>query len=289
MKAQALLACAAATVTAYSFFGCSSPEPTPSFEPGTVQTKVEQAAYPSGPFGVGKGSTIPNLTFIGYANAVAKSDSMQMIALGDFYNPHGRDAAYVPAAGEQDDRLNPPGSQYGEGQKKPTVLAISVSSVWCNPCNLESRCLLPVHQRIYGACGGGLFLQLQDGKDYGVPATPKELNTWAVKTYKEDFPTAIDPAGRLINTVAAQEAFPVNIIIDTTTMKIVESIAGIPDDKYWKLYETLLADPTCPSQTTECTTNADCAAIPGTTCSTTCPANAILCLKNTCQRSGCKQ
>ncbi|MFT3767055.1 MAG: hypothetical protein QM820_16275 [Minicystis sp.] len=288
MKAQALLACVAASVTVFSFFGCSSPEPPPKFDPGDVQTKAEQAAYPAGPFGIGIGSTIPNLSFVGYANAVANADSMQLIELGHFYNPHGRDASYAPASQAEDDRLFPAGSQYGEFAKKPTVLAISVSSVWCNPCNLESKCLLPVHQREYGACGGGLFLQLQDGPTYGKAATPQNLKTWAQKTYKEDFPTAIDPAGRLISSVATQEAFPVNIIIDTTTMKIVESVAGIPDSTYWHKYEKLLADPSCPSQHVECDTTADCADHPGTVCSTTCPANAILCIPHSCQPSLCK-
>lgn len=302
MKAQAFLACATVTMVTALFggVGCSTPavtsgnqqpdkqDPPPAFDPGAVQTTAEHTAYPAGPYGVGKGSIIPNYAFIGYANAMKDITSMQNIEFGHFYNPHGRDAAYQPAAGEQDDRLYPPGSQYGEGQPKPTVLSVDVASVWCGPCNAEAQCVLPVHRRVYGACGGGLFLQLQDGATPGKAATPINLKIWATKTYKEDWPVAIDPQERLISSVATQQAFPVNILIDTVTMKIIENIAGVPDAKYWKLYESLLADPTCPSKQPKCATNADCADQVGTTCSTACPANAITCVPNSCQASGCK-
>lgn len=285
MKPQTILACVG-TVTVLSFFGCSSeePKPPPDFVPGPVQTRAAQPEYPAGPYGVGKGSIIANYKFIGYANAVAKNDSMQEISLGDFYNPHGRDPAYQPASPAEDDRLFPPASQYGEGVKKPTVLQVTVSSVWCSPCNAEARCVLPAHYEKYSACGGGFFLQLQDGGTVGVPATPKNLYNWTVKSYKEEFPTAIDPAGRL-GALFAADAVPQNFIIDLATMQIVEVIAGVPDDKYWEKYESLLADPTCPSQQQKCTSNADCAT--GKTCTTTCAAGTILCVPGACQAPGC--
>jgi len=290
MKPQAILALAATSVALLSFFGCSTAEeppaskPPPEFVPGAVQTTTQPAAYPTGPYGVGKGSIIPNFAFIGYANAVAKNDTMQEIKLGDFYNPHGRDAAYQPASPAEDDRLYPAGSQYGEGKAKPTVLAIDVASVWCGPCNAEAKCVLPVLYERYSACNGGLFLQLQDGNTPGEAATPKNLYNWTVKQYKEDFPSAIDPAGRL-GALFAANAFPQNFIIDTATMEIVEVIAGVPDAAYWKKYESLLADPTCPAAQPTCTTNADCPT--GKYCSTTCPADPATCVIHTCQAAGC--
>lgn len=285
MKAHPFVACIAAGMTVLSFFGCKGADPTPSFNPGTVQTKSE-IFYPEGPFGVGEGSIIPNLSFIGYANAVADSTAMQQIQLGDFYNPHGRDATYQPKSPAEDDRLYPAGSQYGEGKPKPTVLAIDVASVWCGPCNAEAKCVLPVHEQRYTPCGGGLFLQLQDGPTVGKAATAKNLYNWTVKSYKEAFPSAIDPEGRIISTIATQEAFPTNILVDTTTMKIVKIVPGVPDDTYWNAYESLLADPSCPGKQPQCAADADCPT--GTTCSTTCPQNAILCRKGACQAAGCK-
>lgn len=284
MKALALLA--TASVAALTAFGCSSaePAPTPDFDPGAVQTKNVQAAYPAGPYGVGKGSILPNFSFVGFANAVEKNDSNQLIQMADFYNPHGKDSSYQPASAAEDDRLFPAGSPYGEGKPKPTVLAIDVASVWCGPCNLEAKCVLPVHHERYSACGGGLFLQLQDGGTPGVAATPKNLYNWAVKSYKEAFPTAIDPEGRL-GTLFAANAFPQNFIIDLTTMEIVEVLAGVPDKDYWDKYEALLPDPSCVAKQPTCTSDADCPT--SKYCSTTCPANAVSCIAGACQAAGC--
>jgi hypothetical protein len=288
MQACSLVVCG---LTAFALVGCSSPPPAPTpppaFNPGaTAQpAPAPQAAYPAGPYGVGVGSTVENLSFIGYANPVTSTKVMQEISVADFYNPHGRDKTYQPASPAEDDRLFPAGSQYGAGKSKPTVIAVDVASVWCGPCNAEARCSLPVRQQWYSACGGGLFLQLQDGPTVGTAATPKNLVNWAQKEYKEEFPVAIDPAERILSTIASQEAFPQNFILDTTNMKIVALVAGVPDATYWSSYEALLTDPTCPSKQKGCSADTDCAA--GTFCSTTCPANAITCLPNTCQASGC--
>lgn len=299
MKTKAILACITVGMTALAYSGCGSTEeppntntttatPPPAFEPGQLETKTELAVYPDGPYGVGKGSIIPNFAFIGFVNpteTAAKEDT-QVINLGDFYNPHGRDAAYVPESPDKDDRLFPAGSKYGEGKPKPTVLAIDVASVWCGPCKAEAQCVLPVHEHRYGPCGGGFMLQLQDGPVQGKAATPTHLYTWSNKTYKESFPAVIDPQGRLISTVATQEAFPQNILVDTTTMQIVEVIAGVPDTAYWKAYEKLLADPTCPSKQSTCASDADCPT--GKYCSVTCPANPVTCVAKACQSAGCK-
>ena len=297
MKTKAILAAITVGMTALSFFGCSADEtkqdppkadPPPAFEPGELQQRTELAAYPPGPYGIGKGSIIPNLSFIGFPNPLqtAAKEDTKVINLGDFYNPHGRDAAYVPASAEEDDRIFPKGSLYGEGKGKPTVLAIDVASVWCSPCKAEAQCVLPVLQHRYEACGGGFLLQLQDGPVYGKPATPTNLYTWTVKTYKESFPAVIDPQGRLIDTVATAAAFPQNILIDTTTMQIVEVIAGVPDSAYWKKYEKLLADPTCPAKQSTCESDSDCDT--GKYCSTTCPSNPATCILKSCQSAGCK-
>lgn len=291
MRREAIVACVALGVGTVGMTGCSSPvePPPPAFNPGTPEVKNLSVAYPAGPYGVGEGSTIEDLQFIGYVNAVANTKTMQVIGLGDFYNPHGTDATYKPASAAEDDRLFPPSSQYGEGKKKPTVLAFDMASVWCAPCNLESRCVTPVHQHRYEPCGGGFMLQLQDGATPGVAATPKNLFSWAASLYKENFPVAIDPSGRIINAYAEQQAFPQNYIIDTKTMKIMAKVAGIPDAAFWATYESLLADPSCPAKQSTCQSDADCAAFAGTSCSTTCPANAFTCIPNACQVPGCTQ
>lgn len=253
MRSRLTVTCVALTLGALGAIGvagCSSPvvePPPPAYNGGLGQAKGA-SSYAAGPYGVGKGSTIPNFDFIGYANAVTKSDTMQSISLGDFYNPHGRDASYKPASAAADDRKFPAGSQYGAGLPKPTVLAIDVASVWCGPCNLEAKCDIPGLHAQYAPCGGGFLLQLQDGPNPGTAAVPKNLHSWA-SGYAENFPTAIDPEARL-SALFSSDAFPGNFIVDLTTMKIVEIIAGVPDAAYWSQYEALLADPSCPAKQT---------------------------------------
>jgi len=273
-----------------SLLGCSTPaaEPTPKFDPGAPEPKNESTAYPAGPYGKGEGSIVENLSFIGYVNPVANTATMQRLQFADFYNPHAGDPTYKPASPAEDDRLFPPGSQYGEGTKKPTVIAFDMAAMWCPPCNEESRCVTPVREHRYTACGGGFFLELdQDVK--GNPAVPKNLFTWAAKEYPAHFPVAIDPGDRIIRDYADQGAFPQNYIIDTRTMKIVAKRAGVPDAKYWATYESLLEDPSCPSKQSQCASDADCTTdFPGTTCSLTCPPDAFTCIAKSCQKSGCK-
>ena len=215
----------------------------PTFPGGQGQDPIKPAAYPAGPYGISKGSIIANYQFVGYINSVVNNQTMQAIQLADFYNPHGRDPSYQPASPAEDDRLYPEGSPYGAGNKKPTVLALDVASVWCGPCNNEAKVELPPRYAKYAPCGGQFLLQLADGPTPGTPATPTHLYNWT-KKYVEDFPAVIDPSYKL-SALFKSDAFPANFIIDTTTMEIVEVISGVPSESYWAKYEQLLPDPSC--------------------------------------------
>jgi hypothetical protein len=204
------------------------------------------AAYPPGPYGTRRGSTIASYGFNGYVNATVDATRMQSLSLADFYNPHGRDATYSAPSPGQDDRLFPRGSQYGEGRPKPTVLAIAVAAMWCGPCNMEAQCELPELHAKYAPCGGQFLLQLADGPKPGITATPRNLLAWATR-YNENFPTAIDPSQSL-SAILEDGVFPGNMIIDTTTMKIAEVVEGVPDESYWRTFERLLDDRSCPSR-----------------------------------------
>lgn len=232
-------------VSALGLLGCSQ-SPLPSFDVPQGD-QVKSTLYPAGPYGVRKGSTIADYRLVGYANAAGSSGDMQPISLGDFYNPHGRDTGYRPACSAEDDRVFPAGSPYGEGKRKPTVLAIDVAAMWCGPCNYEAKCELPGRYARYSPCGGEILLQLVDGPVPNVAATQQNLYTWAVDEYKEAFPATIDPKPRR-NTIYAVDAFPQNVILDTSTMSVVEVVGGVPGEDYWTTYEGLLADPTCPAR-----------------------------------------
>lgn len=235
-----LLAFAALTATA----GCNDPANDandPDLRPAPLPAMVGKS-YPEGPYDVAKGAVIPNDSFSGFANAKADSSKLQTVALSDFYNPHAGDASYQPASPEEDDRLYPPGSPYGAGNKKPTALLIDVASVWCGPCNEEAKSVLPGLYAKYHPCGGEFLFQLAEGAMPGAPATEQNIRTWT-KVYKVDYPATFDP-GKQLRSLYSTGTFPDAVVIDTRTMKMVEVIQGVPDDAFWASYEALL-DPAC--------------------------------------------
>ncbi len=225
--------------------GCSSPAPTPV--PGFVDNTGQAAAaiaYPAGPYGVGVGSVIDNFDFLGFPDATVNASTRTPIKLSDFYNPHAFDKTYMPASPAEDDRLFPASSGYAmAGKAKPTVLLIDIACVWCVPCNEEAKTILPAQHALYSECGGEFLLDLHDSNTPGTTATFSNLTNWT-KSYKVNYPAVIDPEFRL-DALFSVSAFPNNVIVDTTTMKIVAKFAGeVP--------------PTACGDAGACTTDADC-------------------------------
>lgn len=200
----------------------------PTFPEGTGQDAHDTLAYPEGPYGVGKGSVLANYKFVGYANAMKVSDSLQSIQLAEFYNPTG-DGKYEA------------GSVFEVGTAKPKALLLTVSAVWCGPCNYEADQILPGLYAKYKPQGGEILLTLADGPTVGVAAKQKSLYNWTQK-YDVDYPASIDPTYKL-GALFEADAFPANIIVDARTMKIVEVISGAPEvgGSFWKTYEKVLA------------------------------------------------
>ena len=110
------------------------------------------------------------------------------------------------------------------------MLSLDVASVWCGPCNDEAMCVVPALHKRYAACGGQFMLQLADGPSQGVSAVPKDLVNWS-EAYGVNFPAAIDPEYKT-EVIWAAEAFPENILFDTTTMTILNRIAGVPPTQH---------------------------------------------------------
>jgi hypothetical protein len=244
MRSERILTCVTAAAMALMVGGCSQEEaaPVPGFVDSTGEAKSAEAAYPAGPYGVGLKSVVPNFAFVGYQNAAAGTSGMDLIQLSDFYNPHAHDPSYTPAAGEPDDRIFPATSHYLlAGKAKPTVLLLDVASVWCEPCNEEAHIMLPPLHALYSPCGGEFMLDLHDSDTPGDSATIKNLQNWT-KTYKVNYPSVIDPEYRL-DELFEQSAFPNNTIIDTTTMEVVQIIAGAE----YRLY--------CDMDGTDCSTS----------------------------------
>jgi hypothetical protein len=262
-------------VVAAMVSGCSSPAPAPAPAPQFTDTTGQAptvTSYPAGPYGVSVGSVVPDFEFLGYANALADASTRAPIHLSDFYNPHATDKTYLPASPDQDDRLFPATSGYAlAGKAKPTVLLVDIASVWCVPCNNDAKSVLPGLHAKYSPCGGEFFLDLHDSNTPGTTATFSNLTNWT-KTYKVNFPAVIDPAYKF-DALMQVDAFPNNIVIDTTTMKIVEVFAGEAPPTACADVSACSADADCQAcqgvcsdQSSTCQTDADCTATPGATC-----------------------
>lgn len=202
-------------------------EEAPEFEEGQGQAASEpQAApaYPEGPFGIEVGSVVQNHRLYGFMAPDQDNDKPGIIQFSDFYNPTGEE-------------VFPNDSPYA-GEPKPKALVVIVAAVWCGPCNYEADEILPGEHAEWYPQGVQFLQALADGPDYGVPAKLSHLTSWTSK-YDTAWPAAIDPGSDLGEFFDAA-AFPANFIIDTRTMTLVETIAGVPDAAFWaKVTETI--------------------------------------------------
>ncbi len=179
-------------------------------DPG--ESPVAQETYPAGPYGIAVGSIVPNFKFLGFHNPQASDDTnnLEEVDLAQFYNPTGSDTW-------------PADSTYRPGEAKPKVLWIDVSAQWCPPCQEESQSTLPADYKLYQPQGAEMLLELIEDTD-GNAAKPANLVQWTTK-YKTAWPSIIDPSRQMF-TLAPQDAYPDNIIVDTRTMKVLYKIAG---------------------------------------------------------------
>jgi hypothetical protein len=203
-----------ASVTALG--GCAGEtieEEAPPFPEGQGQTPYEGPLYPAGPYGIEKGSIVENFKFIGFPDPSKDKTALREIQMADFYNPTGEETW-------------PADSIYG-GKAKPKALLVVVSAVWCGPCQYENEEILPEEYAKYNPLGAEFLLQLADGPTVGEPAVTKHLVSWTTK-YDTAWPAVLDPAAKL-SALFEADAYPANLLIDTTTMEIVDVVAGVPE------------------------------------------------------------
>jgi hypothetical protein len=228
-----------ALLVAASVVGCADDRRDSTSPTGESHPLLsEPTDYPAGPYGTAKGSIVARYTFVGFQNAQADHSATQPIQLADFYNPHADDASYAPADAAQDDRLFPAGSLYGSGAPKPRALSITVSSSWCGACRNEAKTMIPARHLKYKPLGGEFLIQLNDGPAPGHVAVQQDLLSWTTQ-FHVNFPATID-AHRQLDALFVASVYPANIILDTRTMRIVEVVAGVPDDAYWATFEQTL-------------------------------------------------
>jgi len=173
--------------------------------------QAPKAAYPAGPYGVNVGSVVPDFTWVGYTQPHTSRATLEVMSLADYYNPTG-------------DGVFPDDGRAWAGLPKPKVLAVVVAAVWCQPCQQEARYFLPANKLQYEAQGGGFLQLISDG---GVPGTLPDigdLDAWTTR-FSTSFPAALD-ASLEFQRVWEADAFPENIMIRTTDMRIIAKEAG---------------------------------------------------------------
>lgn len=181
-----------------------------------------QPNYPAGPYGTAKGATIANLSFVGWHDPIAAGytrENFETVQLSDFYNPEG-------------------------SAEKPRVLVVNASAVWCSVCRAEythlARDQVYVTYRPKGIEILGVLFEDNDG----YPARPQDLELWGGENgFMVPFPLVLDP-GFKSGIYFESDATPLNMIIDTSNMKILDITMGFdartPQD-YWASIEKWLS------------------------------------------------
>jgi hypothetical protein len=199
----------------------SSVEDAPGAGGGVPAAPSRSAAfvdYPAGPYGTKKGSVIDNFAFLGWrAPRLADYDpgALETIHLSDFYNPNGTKSDVV-------------------------LLVINASAVWCTVCRAEYEHMHDqgIYDR-YRARGVEILGTLFEDKNGG-PSRPQDLSAWASHpSHQVEFPFVLDPGNKL-GVFFTSDATPLNLVIDTRTMVVVDAVMGYSLD-YWQRIDSRLA------------------------------------------------
>ncbi len=179
--------------------------------------------YPAGPYGEGEGSIIRNMKFRGYARPQDGDFTVpQTLEMADFYNPTGAEQFAAD-------------SFYG-ARPKPKALLVIISAAWCNPCKIEADQILPDEYAAYAPMGAE-FLTVMAENTSGNEPELNVLSAWQ-KKYEQNWPGVADGQFKLF-ALAAEPAFPANILIDTRTMTIVDAVAGADPAIFNKMEDIL--------------------------------------------------
>lgn len=205
---------------------CTAPQDVrpPPFVPDGQEPARSEAPY-AGPYGYGIGSVTYNFAFYGFPRGASDAGTLDVIQLGDFYNPTGTG-------------VFPEGSVHGAGRPLPLALVLDRGAVWCEPCNREAATELPARHAQYAPRGEFLFA-LDDGTVVGTPPTRAELTAW-VSRYAVDYPAVLNPASSL-SAIVGDDAYPGHVIVRTRDMKIITWSSGIANAAFWELFEATIA------------------------------------------------
>ena len=214
-----------APLAALLLSACSSSDKQVPFDDGkgsvgAAELGEPREAYPTAPYGSREGAIIENFPFLGWHAPKASSydtSRLEPLSLGQFYDP--------------------------EGDKGVKLLVLTSTAVWCSACKQEYKDMAG-NVAAYEAKGvrflGALF---QDATlPTPKPAKPSDLVLWA-RTFDVTFPFVLDPDLKL-GSFFDVEATPMEMIVDTKTMKILGITEGWVtkgDGSLWSDLDRLLA------------------------------------------------
>ncbi len=229
-----VLASVVAAGLALGSMGCTTTEVGEDYVPdafgddqGQDPVAFADVDYAEGPYGFDIGYVLPNYDFYGYANSTDPSlQGVQYISMDHFYNPTGSE-------------VYPEGSPYGAGSPKPKALNMLTSALWCPPCNQEAKSILPGEYKKQKPLGGHFITVMIDGNDPGTAATFADITKWKDK-YEVAYSLVVDPKEQVMSHY--EPAFPGNMIIRTKDMKVIKSVAGVPNATFWSTFEKVLND-----------------------------------------------
>jgi hypothetical protein len=216
-----------AAVAFLAVIGCSSSDSKPiggqgEQGPGGTSQEVEKnsygAAYPTQNLGIiarsgnKAGNIMKNFKFRGYptkpGDVIPIPNELKDVKLSDYYDPELRN-------------MNAAGEPY-------RVLHITVSSVWCTPCQEEAKEIVAKMAELDAK--GVLFMTaIADGPIQGRGAEPLDLDGW-VRKHKANYTHVLDPSLKNFGGFFDAAAVPFNADIDLRSMEILYAGTGAPPD-----------------------------------------------------------
>jgi AhpC/TSA family len=202
---------------------CSSSAKIEHFDDGkgavtAADLGAPREAYPAAPYGARAGATIENFKFLGWQtpkDTNYDTTKLDRVSMGQFYDP--------------------------DGVKGIKLLVITSTAVWCSACKQEYKDMAPTVSSYEAK--GVRFLGALFEDDMSNPAKPSDLVLWA-KLFTVNFPFALDPDLKL-GSFFDVEATPMEMIVDTRTMKILGItegwLSGKGEGTLWAELDTLLA------------------------------------------------
>jgi len=225
-------------IISVSVAGCGSEDPVKfdrelAGESGGTGAGVRGSAapdYPGPPYGFAIGSTVANFEFYGWRDPAAAgfdTGRLEKLSLADYYDP--------------------------DGSKGSKLLHINVSAVWCGFCRAEHEggtyqtdsgliTYIPLEEEVGSRYDAGLrYLGSLVQDNAGGPATLLDLQVWA-KEYELGIPFALDPAFKLAPLRTDDNSWPINFVISTRDMKVLNKIIGADPDSLWGAIDRRLAE-----------------------------------------------